>query len=114
MYYWYWIANFVFSVYILGMKVRSRSYSASSVVAAVRGYKAGYSQRKIAFILNIPRTTIREWIHDHMNKKVRMRNYEHPHRWKIESPNGPTSLGLCMVCFQKKEFPNSIEKSVWG
>ena len=29
------------------------------------------------------------------------------HRWKIDSPNGPTSQGTCMTCGAVSEFKNS-------
>lgn len=35
------------------------------------------------------------------------------HRWMIESPNGPTSMGTCMICGAKGEFKNSIPISGW-
>lgn len=35
------------------------------------------------------------------------------HRWMIESPNGPTSMGTCMNCGAKGEFKNSIPISGW-
>lgn len=31
------------------------------------------------------------------------------HFWKIDSPNGPTSWGTCVLCGEKKEFKNSWE-----
>lgn len=30
------------------------------------------------------------------------------HYWVIESPNGPTSKGVCKFCGAKKEFLNSM------
>ncbi len=35
------------------------------------------------------------------------------HRWMIESPNGPTSMGKCMVCGAEGEFKNSVPISGW-
>lgn len=35
------------------------------------------------------------------------------HRWMIESPNGPTSMGKCMKCGAKGEFKNSIPITGW-
>ena len=35
------------------------------------------------------------------------------HHWVIESPNGPTSTGVCKVCGSKSEFKNSIPGSGW-
>jgi hypothetical protein len=31
---------------------------------------------------------------------------DHWHRWRIDEPNGPTSLGVCKVCGTTKEFKN--------
>ena len=35
------------------------------------------------------------------------------HRWMIESPNGPTSMGKCMDCGAEGEFKNSVPISGW-
>jgi len=35
------------------------------------------------------------------------------HKWRIESPNGASSLGVCKVCGFQEEFKNSIEYSNW-
>ncbi len=34
------------------------------------------------------------------------------HRWRIESPRGPMSVGRCKVCNEEREFRNSTEY-VW-
>ena len=31
---------------------------------------------------------------------------DHFHRWAIEEPNGPTSMGMCKVCGTTKIFKN--------
>ncbi|MEX2081066.1 MAG: hypothetical protein WEC33_05575, partial [Dehalococcoidia bacterium] len=31
---------------------------------------------------------------------------DHAHRWRIDEPNGPVSLGTCKVCGAEKEFRN--------
>ena len=36
-----------------------------------------------------------------------------PHRWSIESPNGPTSYGKCKYCGEVREFKNSIKITSW-
>ena len=36
------------------------------------------------------------------------------HKWLIESPNGPSSMGTCLDCDATKDFPNYIEGSAWG
>ena len=36
------------------------------------------------------------------------------HEWMIDSPNGPSSHGICHLCGIEKDFPNYIEGSAWG
>jgi len=31
---------------------------------------------------------------------------DHFHRWRIDEPNGPVSMGVCKVCGESKEFRN--------
>jgi hypothetical protein len=35
------------------------------------------------------------------------------HHWVIESPNGPTSWGMCKYCGAKREFQNYLPVSSW-
>ena len=35
------------------------------------------------------------------------------HHWIIESPNGPTSQGVCKLCGERGEFRNSMPVSGW-
>jgi len=35
------------------------------------------------------------------------------HHWIIETPNGPTSIGECRICRERKEFPNSLAHTGW-
>ena len=35
------------------------------------------------------------------------------HHWVIESPNGPTSVGRCRDCGERREFKNSIQITSW-
>lgn len=35
------------------------------------------------------------------------------HHWLIESPEGPTSLGICKLCGAQKEFRNSASDLLW-
>ena len=35
------------------------------------------------------------------------------HHWRIESPNGATSMGECKICGATKEFANSSSDSIW-
>jgi hypothetical protein len=36
---------------------------------------------------------------------------DHAHRWLIDEPNGPMSMGVCKVCGASKEFRNWIEQA---
>ena len=36
------------------------------------------------------------------------------HVWVIDTPNGPSSKGVCAICTEEKEFQNYIEGSAWG
>ncbi len=31
---------------------------------------------------------------------------DHFHRWRIDEPNGPVSVGVCKVCGTTKQFKN--------
>ena len=33
--------------------------------------------------------------------------------WRIESPNGPESTGVCKKCGTRRQFKNSFEYSSW-
>jgi len=35
------------------------------------------------------------------------------HHWVIESPSGPTSIGICKYCGTVKEFNNYLPYSSW-
>ncbi|KPJ48208.1 MAG: hypothetical protein AMJ38_05815 [Dehalococcoidia bacterium DG_22] len=35
------------------------------------------------------------------------------HHWLIESPQGPTSMGICKLCGAQKEFRNSASDLLW-
>ena len=38
----------------------------------------------------------------------------HTHSYALESPDGPTSLGICTGCGKTKRFENSLpEQSIW-
>lgn len=34
-----------------------------------------------------------------------------PHHWLIEPPKGPTSMGVCKLCGETREFDNQFSKS---
>ncbi len=36
------------------------------------------------------------------------------HHWVIQEGDGPTSIGVCRVCGQLKEFKNYLAASHWG
>ena len=36
------------------------------------------------------------------------------HHWVIDSPNGPTSKGVCCACGQEREFQNYLEEYSFG
>jgi hypothetical protein len=35
------------------------------------------------------------------------------HRWRIESPNGETSHGVCRACGAERDFPTAAEDGLW-
>ena len=35
------------------------------------------------------------------------------HHWRIASPNGAMSRGVCKRCGAERDFPNSTNESVW-
>jgi hypothetical protein len=45
---------------------------------------------------------------DKATKQARCR-----HHWLIESPQGPTSMGMCKLCGAQKEFSNSASDLLW-
>lgn len=36
---------------------------------------------------------------------------DHAHRWVLESPNGPTSRGVCKICKAEKGFRNWLAEA---
>ena len=36
---------------------------------------------------------------------------DHFHRWRIDEPNGPTSMGVCRVCGVEKTFKNWLSET---
>ena len=93
---------------------RSYSYSKEVIHAAIRGHHSGQSQREVACILKVPRTTLREWIHGYASGKLdelgRLGDIpEHPHYWIIPAPSkGANVTGTCKVCFETREFQNVL------
>ena len=35
----------------------------------------------------------------------------HVHHWRIEPPNGPTSMGRCRTCGEEREFQNTYGRA---
>jgi hypothetical protein len=35
------------------------------------------------------------------------------HHWRIDAPNGATSMGRCKICGAVREFANSSSDSIW-
>ena len=35
------------------------------------------------------------------------------HHWVIDSPSGPTSIGICKLCGDEQEFQNSSSDAGW-
>jgi len=35
------------------------------------------------------------------------------HKWVLETPNGPTSRGVCRLCGEVREFRNYLTSSLW-
>tara|TARA_R110002012_G_scaffold20264_4_gene71964 strand:- start:1265 stop:1603 length:339 start_codon:yes stop_codon:yes gene_type:complete len=97
------------------MNTRSRSYPTDTIDSVLLGYIAGYSQRNISTITDIPRTTVREWIYDLKKGRIaKPGKIEHAHYWVIEYSVEEVVEGICKICFQTKEFLNRIEdKSPW-
>ena len=76
------------------MAYRSRSYPDSDISAALIGVFAGFSQYRVADILHIPRTTIREWVHDyHLGRLVYPTVPEHTHHWVLGAQNDGSAHG---------------------
>lgn len=40
------------------------------------------------------------------NTQTEVATADHGHRWRIDEPTGPTSLGTCKICGQTREFKN--------
>lgn len=36
------------------------------------------------------------------------------HHWLIQAADGPTSIGVCRICGETKDFKNYIETATWG
>tara|TARA_Y100000034_G_C6553385_1_gene239179 strand:+ start:97 stop:480 length:384 start_codon:yes stop_codon:yes gene_type:complete len=45
---------------------------------------------------------------------VQTEEKECEHHWRIESPSGPWSLGVCVKCNKRDAFRNSVEEGGWN
>ena len=90
----------------------SVTYSPELVSSALLGYIRGYPQRAIAEMLRIPRGTLRYWIDAFDEGRLDPEAREHDHHWIIGSPQGPESSGICKICFDQRDFKNSLEANV--
>ena len=36
------------------------------------------------------------------------------HHWLIQAADGPTSVGVCRICGETREFKNYVETATWG
>ena len=87
----------------------SSIYPSELVSSALLGYIRGYPQRAIAEMLRIPRGTLRYWIDAFDEGRLGPEGREHGHHWVIDRPNGPESSGICKICFDQRDFKNSLE-----
>jgi len=88
------------------------TYPPALVSSALLGHIQGRPQRLIANMLQVPRGTLRYWIDAFDEGRVGPEGREHAHHWIIDSPQGPRSSGICKVCFDRRDFENSLEDSV--
>ena len=43
-----------------------------------------------------------------------MNKSECVHIWVIDPPEGPTSIGICRQCSEKRDFLNSLSEETWS
>ena len=36
------------------------------------------------------------------------------HHWLIQAADGPTSVGICRICGENRDFKNYVESATWG
>ena len=36
------------------------------------------------------------------------------HHWLIQAADGPTSVGVCRICGETRDFKNYVETATWG
>lgn len=49
-----------------------------------------------------------------MTKTLKIEKQECVHYWLIDSPDGPTSMGKCLYCGEKRRFINAFSKALEG
>jgi|TARA_Y100000310_G_C20523798_1_gene734994 hypothetical protein len=95
------------------MGIRSRSYPSEVINSALLGYKGGYSQRQVGEVLKVPRTTVKEWIHDYRDGLIVSPVVpDHAHHWVLQEGAGAIVPGVCRICFSEREFP-TLFYDIW-
>ena len=76
----------------------------------------GLSVRELAGYLNVPRTTVEDWVYrgavPSPRNTTRLAEFimaECKHYWVIEAANGPVSAGVCQRCGEERGFRNSAD-----
>jgi hypothetical protein len=36
------------------------------------------------------------------------------HVWLLDPPDGPTSVGVCKLCGDARDFPNALPEDLWS
>ena len=85
------------------------TYPPALVSSALLGHIQGRPQRLIANMLQVPRGTLRYWFEAFDKGRLVLEAREHGHHWVIDSPSGSESSGICKICFDKRDFKNSLE-----
>ena len=80
----------------------------------------GLSVRELAGILEIPLTTVEDWVYrgaqpqpESLDTQNKFNAAVCSHHWVIESSNGPLSEGVCQQCGERREFSNSVDTPPW-
>ncbi len=80
----------------------------------------GLSARELARMLEIPATTVEDWVYEGAVPKGQnldtLNNFiaaACSHHWVIESSNGPLSNGECQRCGENRDFSNSVDTPPW-
>ncbi len=78
----------------------------------------GLPVRDFAVQLEVPLRTVENWVYSGVapseENRVRLADYiilNCTHYWNIETPQGPTSEGVCQRCGNRRDFMNSVYDS---